>query len=227
MNVAGLVLVIALGNIMSNPTMPEPDVRHDVGALFSLGADVTCGSEIEPPRYKRVWRRLAARDGLRVAGVAYPVPAALRSRPRAVSVRRLSLGVPRVTPDRYAVVVKWPRLAVVCTHLVSKAWTSDNATTPLRRALWRAEVRELRRIVARQHSRGRSVVVAGDLNTPFRVWWPRGSVFLGNRFRMQAAVIPAPGWTARRLPGGREISPRRLYTDHPMLRRVVSLEPAA
>lgn len=226
MSVAGLVLVLALGNVMSNPTMPQPDVRHDVRALFSLRADVTCGSEIEPERYKRAWRRTAAAHGLIVRGVAYPVPAALRGRPRAVSVRRLSAGVPGISPDRWAVVVRYRHVVIICTHLVSRAWTSNDATTPIRRALWREELATLRRIVARWTAWGRAVIVAGDLNSPHRVRWGQPSLFLGNRYRMQAAVIPGPSWRARRL-GGREIGTRRLFTDHPMLRRAVALEPVA
>lgn len=226
MSLAGLVLVVALGNIMSNPTMPQADVRHDMRALFSLRADVTCGSEIEPERYKRAWRRTAPLYGLTARGVAYPVPAALRGRGWAVSARRLSRGVAGISPDRWAVVVKRPGLAVVCTHLVSKAWTSDNATTPTRRRLWREEIAGLRAIVSRQHARGRSVVVAGDLNSPHRVRLGPRAVHLGNVYRMQAVALPAPGWSARRL-GGREISTRRLFTDHPMLRRVIALEPMA
>jgi hypothetical protein len=225
---AVLVCVLALGNVMANPTMPQADVRHDMHALFSLRADATCGSEIEPPRYKRAWRAVSAAHGLRARAVAYPDPVALRGRPRAVSVRRLSAGVAGITPDRWAVVVRFPAVVVVCTHLVSRAWTTNNATTPLRRALWRAEVARVRGIVRRHLAAGRSVIVGGDLNTPFVVRWHRRQVFLGNLYRMQAAAVPAPGWRARRVyRGSRTISPARLFTDHPMLRRIVALEPVA
>jgi hypothetical protein len=227
MPAAALVLVLALGNIMANPTMPPADVRHDIRALFGLRADVTCGNEIEPDRYKRTWRAESARYGLRPRAVAYPDPLAVRGRPVAVSARRLSRGVAGLTPDRWAVVARFPHLAVICTQLVSRAWTSNDATTPLRRRLWLAEVRTLRRMVARHLAAGRSVIVGGDLNTPHRIRWGRREVFLGNAYRMQAAVVPAAGWRARRLPGGRTIPPARLFTDHPILRRIVALDPLA
>lgn len=226
MPAAALVFVLALGNIMSNPAMSTADVRHDMRALFGLRADVTCGNEIEPPRYKQTWRAESARHGLRPRAVAYPDPLAVRGRPVAVSARRLSRGVAGISPDRWAVVARFPRVAVICTHLVSRAWTSNDANTPLRRRLWHAEVRALRAMVARHLAAGRSVIVGGDLNTPHRIRWHRREVFLGNRFRMQAAVIPAPGWRARRLPG-RTIPAARLFTDHPMLRRIVALDPMA
>jgi hypothetical protein len=220
MPAAVLVLVLAFGNIMANPVLPAGDVRHDMRVLFGLRADVTCGNEIEPRDYKRAWRAESARYGLAARAVAYPDPLAVRGRPRAVSVRRLSAGVAGVTPDRWAVVVRFPHVAVICTHLVSQAWTSH----PERRPLWRAEIAVLRGMVERHLAAGRSVVIGGDLNTPNRIRWHRREVFLGNRFRMQATAIPGPGWRARRVPGGRTIPPGRLFTDHPMLRRAIALE---
>src|SRR5262245_43589752 len=120
---AGAVaLAVAFGNVMSNPVMPQPAVRHDLRALFSLRADVTCGNEIEPRRYKRAWRTATARYGLRAYALGYPDPVSMDGRPGAVSVRRLSRGVPGLTPDRWAVVVRGPNWAVICTHLISRAW---------------------------------------------------------------------------------------------------------
>jgi hypothetical protein len=225
-NVAGFVLVLVLGNVMSNPTMPPAEVRHDIRALFRLDGEATCGNEIEPPGYKRAWRAIAGRSGARTYGAASPNPVALRGRARAVSVRRLSAGVAHLTPERYAVVVKRPRVAIVCTHLINRAWTSNDGSTALRRRIWHREVRGLRAIVRRQLAAGRTVAVLGDLNTPNRVTWRRRQVSLGNLYRMQAAVIPAPGWTARRIPGGRTIDAGRLFTDHPFMRRVVRLRRA-
>lgn len=222
---AALVLVVAFGNIQSNPLMSQPDVRHDTRALMALRADVTCGNEIEPARYKRAWRTESARHGLRARAVAYPDPVALKSRPTAVYSRLLTRGVEGLTPDRWAVIVRGPGWALVCTHLINRAWTSNDASTPIRRALWRTEIRRVRTIVRRNRAAGRNVVIGGDLNTPYRVRWRYpGVVFLGNRYRMQAAVIPAPGWTARRA-GSRTIPAGVLATDHPMMRRGVTFAP--
>ena len=221
---AAVVLAVAFGNVMSNPVMPQSAVRHDVRALMGFRADVTCGNEIEPERYKRAWRAESARHGLRARAVAYPDPVAVRGRPVAVYARRLSGGVPGLTPDRWAVVVRGPSWAVICTHLVSRAWTSDDGTTAQRRDIYREEIARLRRIVGRNLAAGRNVIIGGDLNNPDRVRWRRREVFLANLGRMQATAIPAPGWRAIRA-GRRTIPARRLATDHPMIRRGVTFAP--
>ncbi len=221
MSPAAFVLVLVLGNIMANPTMPQADVRHDTAALFRLDGDATCGSEIGPDRYKRAFRAAAAAHGARAYGMTSPDPVALKARPRAVSVRLLTRGRPHLTPHRWAVVVRLTGAAVICTHLINRAWTSNDATTPLRRLLWHREMRGIRGIVRRLHDEGRTVFVGGDLNTPHRIRWayPR-ALFLGNAYRMQAAVIPAAGWRCRRL-ASRAVPVSRLFTDHPMLWRAV------
>jgi len=123
---AAVVLVVALGNVMSNPTMPPREVTHDTRALFHLDAEVVCATEIEPARYKTTFRRVARQAGYRPAGLAAPNPVAVRQsspwRTATVRVRNLSRGVARISPDRSATVVVladgFRRVVVVCAHLV-------------------------------------------------------------------------------------------------------------
>lgn len=228
-----LVLAVAVGNVMSNPTMPPADVRHDVAALFDLRAAVVCANEIEPPNYRATFRRTAREAGYRTAGLSSPNPVAVRHsspwRAASVRVRFLSGGVPRITPDRWATVVRLVddngnRAVVICTHLVSRAWTHVEASTALRRELWRREVATIRRIVRYWRSRGAPVVVLGDLNHPEAVRWARRQRVLANTGLLQATAIPPAGMRATRT-GGRTISSRQLFTDHPMPRRGVVLRP--
>lgn len=227
-------LVIVAGNIMSNPAMPPADVRHDTARLFELRADVVCANEIAPPSYKRTFRQLARAAGYRTAELsrspdAVAVRRASHWRTATVRVRQLSRGVEHITPDRSVTVAqlvdgRGGRIVVLCTHLVSRAWTHVESSTELRQTLWRAEARRLRAIVSRWRARGVPVVVAGDLNHPRAVRWARRQRVLANSGLIQLTAIPPAGYSVRRL-RGRTIPASSLYTDHPMLRRSLALVP--
>lgn len=221
---AALVITIAVGNVMSNPVMPQPEVRHDVTRLYSLEPAAICGNEIEPARYRAAWRELGRAHGYATRTLGTPNPVAVRrSSPwRAATVRahRLSTGIPGITPDRFALVLKLTRddgrrLVLVCTHLVSRAWTHTEPTTELRRQLWRLEARRIRAIIRFWRARGVPVVVAGDLNRPTRVRWARRQRVLVNAGLIQVTVVPPAGMRVR-AERRREIPNRLLFTDHPM-----------
>lgn len=228
--VLGVLLSVAAGNVQSVPPLAATEVRHDTRALFSLQASVVCGNEIAPASYRATWRRVARRAGYRTPGPGTdnPVAVAHGLQVLRVRVRHLSPGVAGMTPDRTATVVligaPGGRVVVVCTHLVSRAWTHQEATTAWRRHLWREAARRLRAIVRAWRTRGVSVVVAGDVNRPTRVRWCPRQRPLANLDLIQVAACPAPGWRTSR---GRSRDVRDVYTDHPLLRRVVRLEPIA
>jgi hypothetical protein len=224
-----LVLAIAVGNVSSNPVMPPADVRHDTRALFHLGATVVCANEIAPPSYKRTFHRTARATGYRTAELSAPDPVAVaRSAPwrtTAVRVRYLSRGVPGITPQRSATVVRLVdgrRLAVViCTHLVSRAWTHVEATTGLRRHLWNTAADRIRSIVHYWHRRGAAVLVVGDMNHPRPIRWARRQRVLANTGLLQVVAVPPAASRTVRL-GGLTVSSRLVFTDHPLIRRRVA-----
>lgn len=224
----GLLLSLAVGNIQSVPELTARDVRHDTRALVRLGASVVCANEIAPASYRRTWRTQAHAAGYRTPGPATdnPVAVAHSLRVLRVRVRHLSPGVAGMTPDRTATVVlvgaPGGRVVVVCTHLVSRAWTHQEATTAWRRDLWRMAATRIRRTVHGWIHRGVPVVVAGDLNRPTVVRWCRRQRTLANWDLIQVAACTPPGWRTSR---GRSRDVRDVYTDHPLLRRVVKLEP--
>jgi endonuclease/exonuclease/phosphatase family metal-dependent hydrolase len=221
-------LVVVVGNIMSNPAMPSPDVASDTARLFELRGAIVCANEIEPQSYKSTFRRYARSDGYRTAALsASPNPVAVRHaspwRAATVRVRVLSRGVQHVSPERRATVVQLVddsghRAVVVCAHFVSRAWTHVESSTKLRRELWHDGARVVRGIVRRWHALGAVVVVAGDLNHPTTVRWARRQRTLANVGLLQVAVIVPRGYRVERT-RGRMISTRQLFTDHPMLRR--------
>lgn len=228
-----LVIVVAVGNVMSNPVMPQPAVRSDLARLYSLEPAAVCATEIEPARYAEAFHRLGLEHGYRTRRLATPNPIAVRQRSpwriMAARARLLSLGIEGLTPDRWALVLglenrRGLRVVLVCTHLVSRAWTHVEPSTELRRALWRQAAHRIRRIVAFWTGRGVPVIVLGDLNHPGPVRWARHQRVLANRGLLQIAVI-APARMRVRAGAERVIPAGRLHTDHPMIRRRIRLEP--
>jgi hypothetical protein len=230
-----LVLSVAVGNIMCNPLMPAADVAHDVGRLFVPAMTppmVVCANEIEPARYKATFRRTASAAGYRTVGLYSANPVAVRRtgpwKVAGARVRFLSRGVEHITPDRTATVVRLvtdagDQLVIVCAHLVSRAWTHLEPSTPLRRHLWRTAARAIRAICRPWHARGVPVVVAGDLNHPRPVRWAPVQRILANQGLLQITLIPAAGQRVQRTRAGRTIPSTRLYTDHPILSRTAAL----
>lgn len=225
-----VALSIAVGNVMSNPTMSPAEVRHDVRALFGLDASVVCATEIAPRSYKATYRRVARAARYRTAALYGPNPIAVRRpwRVEAVHLRRLTDGLEGITPNRYATVARLAdggrRVVVICSHLVSRAWTHLEATTGLRRELWRTEADRIRRIVRRWHARGIPVLVLGDMNHPRRIRWAARQRTIANTGLLQATAVPPAGSRVVRL-AGREIPDRQVFTDHPMVRRRVAFVP--
>lgn len=221
-------IAIAVGNVRSFPTMPAAAVRHDLAALFGLDASIVCGNEIGPARYRRWFRAAATAHGLTVLGRRTSNPIAITSTwsTSSVTVRRLSPARAHISGPITATiaVLEGPAgpLTVICTHLVARAWTHLERSTPLRKALWRLAAARIRRIVAAAEV---PVLVLGDLNHPAPVRWAPGQVTLGNRGLIQAAAIPATGGVLRRGTGSRTIGLEHVFTDHPMIRRVLDLGP--
>jgi endonuclease/exonuclease/phosphatase family metal-dependent hydrolase len=125
------------------------------------------------------------------------------------------------------VLVRTPRdrqLLVVCTHLVSRAFTHVEASTPLRRSLWHQAAQVVRSVVRRWTSHGVPVLVLGDLNHPAPVRWAAHQVTLADVGLLQAALVPPEGWQAAR---GHARTLWDVHTDHPLLRRVARLDRVA
>lgn len=78
-----------------------------------------------------------------------------------------SPGWAHVSPTRFVTVVYYaPRnLSVVNTHLIAGAWSCKSHVAK-RRDYWRRGWRVLQAEVAKEHDRGRNVIVTGDLNRP-------------------------------------------------------------
>lgn len=72
-----------------------------------------------------------------------------------------------VSPTRFVTVVHYPsrNLSVLNTHFIAGAW-SCRSEVARRRDYWRQAWSVLRAEVAREHDRGRNVVITGDLNRP-------------------------------------------------------------
>jgi|GEM_PF-3233025 len=72
-----------------------------------------------------------------------------------------------VSPARFVTVTYSPKrnVSLINTHLIAGAW-SCKSHTDKRRDYWKQAWRELKRQVAREHDRGRNVIVTGDLNRP-------------------------------------------------------------
>ena len=116
---------------------------------------------------------------------------------------------------------------IIAKHMVSGAWRQGDARArtsrvDLRRELWRRDYRATRRLIARAHRRGLTVIVAGDLNRLDMPGWLPGQTAVSAGLIHQA-VIPAPGVTVSNhqvtcIPSG------RLHTDHPILSATYTLE---
>ena len=227
-----LVIVVAVGNVMSNPTMPQTEVRSDLGRLYGLEPAALCATEIAPQRYAEAFHQLGREAGYRTRQLGTPNPVAVRAsspwRTVTARARLLSHGIGGLTPDRWALILGLEnraglRVVLVCTHLVSRAWTHIEPSTALRRQLWRQGAQRIRRIVAFWTGRGVPVIVLGDLNHPAPVRWAARQRVLANRGLLQIAVVPPVGTIVRAGPE-RVIPAGRLFTDHPMIRRRVRLE---
>lgn len=223
---------VAVANIKSNPLMPLVYVDHDMALAAKPAPDVVMAQEIAPPTYKARFRRFFG-PGRRIAGIRREVPIAYPSRWKTVAAwsKRRHLGIPHITPNRYDVIVKaitvdGIRVALLNTHMISEAWTHNDKTTKLRRALWRRHHKRTHKAVARLRDAGYSVILAGDLNHP-------GSVSFGPKQHdvyvaglLQLSVLPAPGVRLAAEPTTRKAA-GKVHTDHPILIASIELEVAA
>lgn len=78
-----------------------------------------------------------------------------------------SPGWARVSPTRYVTVTYYPdrNVSLINTHLIAGAWGCKSETAK-RRDYWHQAWKVLKQQVAREHDRGRNVIVTGDLNRP-------------------------------------------------------------
>jgi hypothetical protein len=235
-------LVVALGNFCSNPVYPAGKIKQDMKSMFSLHPDVTLSCEVAPASYRKRLRKVAHHHGHDVYGIAKATPGDGRTEnPITIGQRlavtgtphtiRLSNGRAKITPDRDMTIVRTHtpaahKLAFIGAHLVSEAWTHQDATTAWRRATWNQEHDRIKAKVAHLHQLGWTVIVGGDLNHPDPVTWHKNQVLAVNRGLMQLAVIPAHGITAH--VGALDvIGVRKLTTDHPIIAAPITLTAAA
>lgn len=218
---------IVLANIKSVPRMPTDDVDSDIATLFKLAeakcADAVFGAEIAFGDYRRSWRKHAEAADYRSHGAKRECPIAVKAAHVHAVVRLLSRGIAKVTPNRYATVVKdrGHKVAYIATHTVSRwqDYARADSTHGIRRRLANREIRKITRRVTRLHEHSWTVVVGGDLNALTAVEWHPGQVQVlpvtgSNLARMmQLAVIPAPGVTVTPVSHGNHHA--GLHTDHP------------
>lgn len=219
---------IILANIKSVPRMPTGDVDSDIAALFKLAetkdAGAVFGAEIAFADYRHSWRKHAEASGYSSHGAKRECPIAVKAAHVHAVVRLLSTGIAKVTPNRYATVVKirdGSRIAYIATHTVSRwqDYARADSTHGLRKRLANREIRKIARRIARLHAHGWTVVVGGDLNALTAVEWHPDQVQVlpvtgSNLARMmQLAVIPAPGVTVTPVSHGNHHA--GLHTDHP------------
>ncbi len=180
-----------------------------------IGEGDPCGGSCE-------WDELRARftaggswENLRPSGTRpsggserVKVPVTSKGAGGATSVRAVfaSPGWAGVSPTRFVTVAHYAdrNLSFINTHFIAGAW-SCSSNVAQRRDYWRQAWATLREQVAREHDRGRNVVVTGDLNRPrgandcTPAWdptslHPRARVIGGAGIDYVFAV-PAAGWS--------------------------------
>lgn len=222
-------LTVVLANIKSVPRMDAEQVDSDITDLFRLanakGADAVFGAEIAFANYRRSWRKHGKAQGFKPYGLPRECPVSLRrGGPVKAISRLLSNGVAKVSPNRYATVVKikdGSRVTYIATHTVSRwqEYARADATHSIRMRLWGDEYSRLKRRIKRLHRKGWTVVIGGDLNALTAVEWHADQVQVlpvtgSNLARMmQLAVIPAAGVTVTPVKHGSHHA--GLHTDHP------------
>lgn len=221
-------LTVALANIKSVPRMSAAQVDSDIAALFKLAktehADAVFGAEIAFANYRKSWRKRGKAADYKPYGLPRECPVSLHRGVKVKAVSRLlSSGIAKVTPNRYATVVKEreTKVAYIATHLVSRwqDYARKDATHAKRVALAQREIAKIKRRIKRLHIKGWTVVIGGDLNALTEVKWHAGQVQVlpvagGNLAKMmQLAVIPAAG--VKVTPGKHGNKSAGLHTDHP------------
>src|SRR5690606_24779327 len=145
------------------------------------------------------------------------VPVTSRRANDTIGVRAVfaSPGWAGVSPTRFVTVAHYANrnVSLINTHLIAGAW-SCKSNVERRRDDWRRAWRTLKDEVAREHQRGRNVIVTGDLNRPrganrCNPAWDPTSLHPQARVIGGAGIdylfaVPAPGWRftlARRADG--------------------------
>lgn len=222
---------VVAANIRAYPVMSRAHYRHDVRRLARIrGRKWVAGSEVQG-RAARVWRRVWRVHGYRVVRPYVETSQAVWRGFRVASSRvwllhRRAPG-PR-SPARLTVVTRMRigpyRLTGISLHLTNGCFAGKRARWwyPSRCRALRVEIQRVRRLVARLHAQGRTVLIGGDMNTHRRIVWARPQVSIRPVTLLQIAVVPARGVHAS-LSRFRVV--RRLYSDHnaPVVR--VSLRP--
>ena len=208
--------------VVNAPTSVGPGAWRDCWEATARRADIFGINEAQAPRAKRLYRRLAKRDGYTQSGLFKSSNPVFwdKSRYRKVAASQYRLHGrgplwrrwPGFNSRRTATVVVLrtpgadPDVTAICTHLVPRgrkvpAWWRERAR--------RRSREKLARIVRRHRKRDRVVVVLGDLNMsrafalPGVEWvWDVGVDKIG-------IAVPA-GWRMATVDAGRY----RARTDH-------------
>lgn len=224
-------VVIALGNIKSNPIMPPGHVEDDMAALRSLLGSPTYGAVfgaeiIKAHGYMAQW--VEAMSGLHTygRGVECPVSTTHGVRVSHAAAKRLTIGVAKVSPNRYRVTVKAHagglKVAYIASHNVNgaKAPVKYRTTIGVRRVLFTTWRRKMRRHIKRLIAAGFTVIVGGDFNSPGQVRLHPDQVAVLNKGLMQLAVIPAAGVRVVAM----SHSTKTGHTDHPLCRARITFQ---
>lgn len=141
-----------------------------------IGEGDPCGGSCEMKALRkrfasdRGWKTRRPR-GRRPSGAQerVKVPVTSKGADQGITARAVFASPPwtHVSPTRFVTVVHYPsrNVSVLNTHLIAGAW-SCKSNREQRRAYWRMAWRTLKKEVAKEHRRGRNVIVTGDFNRP-------------------------------------------------------------
>jgi hypothetical protein len=227
--VSAVELQVATGNIKSLPLMPADHVASDIAKLRTMiGGEyfAAFGAElIHAHGYSAAW--VLGMKGMHTYGrnVECPVSTSHSIQVTHATTKRLTRGVAKISPNRYRTTVLAEvdgiKVAFIASHNVngSKAPAKYRATIAIRRALFASWRRKMRRHIKRLRSRGYTVIVGGDFNSPHVVNLHPDQVPIYNHGLMQLMVVPAAGVTVEKV--GEKT--RHGYTDHPLCAATIRL----
>src|SRR5690554_3186204 len=157
-----------IGDVIGAKSGPKFIGWQEIGGADPCGAD--CEIDALRNRFKSQWGWTTHRPrGTRPNGNRVRVAVPVTSKGANGSARAVfaSPSWARVSATRFVTVAYYAdrNLSVLNTHFIAGAW-SCKPNLAQRRDYWRRAWRVLKAEVAREHQRGRNVIVTGDLNRP-------------------------------------------------------------
>ncbi|HET6612537.1 MAG TPA: hypothetical protein VFG83_11125 [Kofleriaceae bacterium] len=195
-----------IGDVMGGRSGPRFIGWQEIGEGDPCG---TCEIEELRARFKTEsgWETLRPR-GTRPNGGTEKIKVPVTSKgPDSASAAAVfaSPGWAGVSPTRFVTVVDYPthNLSMINTHFIAGAWSCKSEVAK-RRDYWRQAWNTLKDQVAKEHDRGRDVIVTGDLNRPRSAndcnpaWDPTSlhanAKVIGGAGIDYIFAVPAAGW---------------------------------